>query len=161
MQVYVHVCAHDDPQNWWRKVKACSFHYHFQSWRDGSATKSTDAPSRGPEFDSQQPHGVTHYLFYKSIIEFFAATTEKSTYKVNRGYQDGSADKVPQTGTHTHMHTHAMAYVHPLHTHSTHSIITQTCWRDREGTRELHCHGDGDWIEVLTPPFNGKQTLVK
>jgi len=26
-------------------------------WRDGSAVKSTDCSSRGPEFDSQQPHG--------------------------------------------------------------------------------------------------------
>jgi hypothetical protein len=26
-------------------------------WRDGSAVKITDCPSRGPEFNSQQPHG--------------------------------------------------------------------------------------------------------
>jgi hypothetical protein len=26
-------------------------------WRDGSASKSTDCSSRGPEFNSQQPHG--------------------------------------------------------------------------------------------------------
>jgi hypothetical protein len=26
-------------------------------WRDGSAVKSTDYSSRGPEFNSQQPHG--------------------------------------------------------------------------------------------------------
>jgi hypothetical protein len=26
-------------------------------WRDGSAVKSTDCSSRGPEFNSQQPHG--------------------------------------------------------------------------------------------------------
>jgi hypothetical protein len=25
-------------------------------WRDGSAVKSTDCSSRGPEFNSQQPH---------------------------------------------------------------------------------------------------------
>jgi len=28
-----------------------------QVWRDGSAVKSTDCSSRGPEFNSQQPHG--------------------------------------------------------------------------------------------------------
>jgi hypothetical protein len=28
-----------------------------QGWRDGSAVKSTDCSSRGPEFNSQQPHG--------------------------------------------------------------------------------------------------------
>jgi hypothetical protein len=26
-------------------------------WRDGSADKSTDCSSKGPEFKSQQPHG--------------------------------------------------------------------------------------------------------
>ena len=26
-------------------------------WRDGSAVKSTDGSSEGPEFKSQQPHG--------------------------------------------------------------------------------------------------------
>jgi hypothetical protein len=28
-----------------------------QGWRDGSAVKTTDYSSRGPEFNSQQPHG--------------------------------------------------------------------------------------------------------
>jgi hypothetical protein len=28
-----------------------------RGWRDGSAVKSTDCSSRGPEFKSQQPHG--------------------------------------------------------------------------------------------------------
>jgi len=28
-----------------------------RGWRDGSAVKSTDCSSRGPEFNSQQPHG--------------------------------------------------------------------------------------------------------
>jgi hypothetical protein len=28
-----------------------------RDWRDGSAVKSTDCSSRGPEFNSQQPHG--------------------------------------------------------------------------------------------------------
>jgi len=28
-----------------------------KGWRDGSAVKSTDCSSRGPEFNSQQPHG--------------------------------------------------------------------------------------------------------
>jgi hypothetical protein len=27
-----------------------------RGWRDGSAVKSTDYSSRGPEFNSQQPH---------------------------------------------------------------------------------------------------------
>jgi hypothetical protein len=29
----------------------------MRGWRDGLAVKSTDCPSRGHEFKSQQPHG--------------------------------------------------------------------------------------------------------
>ena len=29
----------------------------MSGWRDDSAVKSTDCSSRGPEFNSQQPHG--------------------------------------------------------------------------------------------------------
>jgi hypothetical protein len=28
-----------------------------RAWRDGSVVKSTDCSSRGPKFNSQQPHG--------------------------------------------------------------------------------------------------------
>jgi hypothetical protein len=28
-----------------------------RGWRDGSAVKSTECSSRGPEFNSQEPHG--------------------------------------------------------------------------------------------------------
>jgi len=28
-----------------------------RGWRDGSEVESTDCPSRGPEFNSQQSHG--------------------------------------------------------------------------------------------------------
>jgi hypothetical protein len=28
-----------------------------EGWRDGSVVKSTDCSSRGPEYNSQQPHG--------------------------------------------------------------------------------------------------------
>jgi hypothetical protein len=31
-------------------------YYIYYDWRDGSAVKSTDCSSRGPEFNSQQPH---------------------------------------------------------------------------------------------------------
>jgi hypothetical protein len=29
----------------------------LRGWREGSAVRSTDCSSRGPEFNSQQPHG--------------------------------------------------------------------------------------------------------
>ena len=31
--------------------------FSASGWRDGSVVKSTDCSSRGPEFNSQQPHG--------------------------------------------------------------------------------------------------------
>jgi hypothetical protein len=36
-----------------------------KDWRDGSAVKSTDCSSKGPEFNSQQPHGGSQ----PSVIE--------------------------------------------------------------------------------------------
>jgi hypothetical protein len=34
-----------------------NFKCRSSGWRDGSVVKSTDCSSRGPEFNSQQPHG--------------------------------------------------------------------------------------------------------
>jgi hypothetical protein len=40
-----------------------------QYWRDGSAIKSSDCSSRGPEFNSQQPQ-IAHYRGAQpSVIE--------------------------------------------------------------------------------------------
>jgi len=39
------------------RVGTIWFPDHPGGWRDGSAVKSTDCSSRGPEFNSQQPHG--------------------------------------------------------------------------------------------------------
>jgi len=38
-------------------VRMHDIRIYFQDWRDGSVVKSTDCSSRGPEFNSQQPHG--------------------------------------------------------------------------------------------------------
>ena len=35
----------------------CAYERKIKGWRDGSAVKSTDCSSRGPEFNSQQLHG--------------------------------------------------------------------------------------------------------
>jgi hypothetical protein len=39
---------------------------HPGCWRDGSACKSTNYSSRGPEFKSQQPHGGSQPSVIKS-----------------------------------------------------------------------------------------------
>jgi hypothetical protein len=45
----------------WKRKQKCG-------WRDGSAVKSIDCSSRGPEFNSQQPHGGSK----PSVMEFDA-----------------------------------------------------------------------------------------
>jgi hypothetical protein len=37
-------------------------------WRDGSAVKSTDCSSRGPEFNFQQPHGGSQPSVMGSVM---------------------------------------------------------------------------------------------
>jgi hypothetical protein len=41
------------------------------SWRDGSAVKSTDCSSRGPEFNSQQPYGSSQPFVIRSDALFW------------------------------------------------------------------------------------------
>jgi hypothetical protein len=42
-----------------------------EGWRDGSAVKSTDCSSRGPEFNSQQPHGGSQTSVMRSDALFW------------------------------------------------------------------------------------------
>jgi hypothetical protein len=44
------------PQNIFHKVDIKTRKKENRGWRDGSAVKNTDCFSRGPEFNSQQPH---------------------------------------------------------------------------------------------------------
>jgi hypothetical protein len=43
----------------WARLSSLRMKLEIQrrGWRDGSAVKSTDCSSKGPEFKSQQPHG--------------------------------------------------------------------------------------------------------
>jgi hypothetical protein len=42
-----------------------------QGWKDGSAVKSTDCSSEGPEFKSQQPHGGSQPSVMRSDALFW------------------------------------------------------------------------------------------
>jgi hypothetical protein len=42
-----------------------------KGWRDGSAAKSTDYSSEGPEFKSQQPHGGSQPSVMRSDALFW------------------------------------------------------------------------------------------
>jgi hypothetical protein len=46
-------------ETWW-KGRTGSHKLSFGGWREGSVVKSTDCSSRGPEFNSQQPHGGSY-----------------------------------------------------------------------------------------------------
>jgi hypothetical protein len=45
--------------------------YTLKGWRNGSAVKSTDCCSRGPEFKSQQPHGGSQPSLMRSDALFW------------------------------------------------------------------------------------------
>jgi hypothetical protein len=47
----------EPPCGCWVLNSLRTFERAVRGWRDGSAVKSTDCSSRGPEFNSQQPHG--------------------------------------------------------------------------------------------------------
>jgi hypothetical protein len=42
-------------------------------WRDGSEVKSTDCSSKGPAFNSQQPHGGSEPSVMRSDVLFSVA----------------------------------------------------------------------------------------
>jgi hypothetical protein len=47
------------------------------SWKDGSVAKSTGGSSRGPEFNSQQPHGGSQPSIMNSDAFFWHAVDMK------------------------------------------------------------------------------------
>jgi len=46
------------PAPGWDKTETAAVNIKKPGWRDGSVVK--DSSSRGPEFNSQQPHGGSH-----------------------------------------------------------------------------------------------------
>jgi hypothetical protein len=44
-------------------------------WRDGSEVKNTGRSSKGPEFDSHQPHGGSYLSIMRSGALFWPAVT--------------------------------------------------------------------------------------
>jgi hypothetical protein len=61
----IHVCRNH------MAVGLSSVTKSFLSWRDGSAVKSTNCSSRGPEFNSQQPHGGSQPSVTRSAALFW------------------------------------------------------------------------------------------
>jgi hypothetical protein len=60
-----------------------------RSWRDGSAVKSTDYSSKGPGFNSQQPHTFCNF---KILIPLHRHTCRQntSTEKIKIHYKKGN-----------------------------------------------------------------------
>jgi hypothetical protein len=100
----------------------CFFYYYkmvmTSGWGDGSAGKSTDCSSEGPEFKSQQPHGcsqppilvrqktATMYLciiINKSLSQSRAVRSEQGPTKFNpQQPHEGSQPSVQLQCTHIH-----------------------------------------------------------
>jgi len=53
-------------------------------WRDGSAVKSTDCSSRGPEFNSQQPHDCSQSSVMGSDALFCCAWRQLQCTHINK-----------------------------------------------------------------------------
>jgi hypothetical protein len=54
-----------------RKITVYALKLINGGWRDGSAVKSTDCSSRGPEFNSQQSHGGSQPSVMRSDALFW------------------------------------------------------------------------------------------
>jgi hypothetical protein len=52
---------------------------NIRGWRDGSAVKSTDCSSRGPEFNPQQPYGGSQPSVMGSDVFLKTATVYSPT----------------------------------------------------------------------------------
>jgi hypothetical protein len=55
----------------------------YRGWRDGSAVKSTNCFSRGPEFNSQQPHGDSQPSVMGPNAFFWCVRREQQCTHIN------------------------------------------------------------------------------
>ena len=74
---------------YWVTYSRVSVKLRSGDWRDGSVVKSTGYSSRGPEFDSQQPHGASRPSVMGSDALFWHPGTQicrESTHlhKINK-----------------------------------------------------------------------------
>ena len=57
----------------------------FWGWRDGSEVKSLDCSSRGPEFNSQQPHGGSQPSMRSGVLFWHASIHGRNVvYIINK-----------------------------------------------------------------------------
>jgi hypothetical protein len=80
------------PKGWFKGTVGVSFlesflslegsfqNYTVGGWRDGSVVKSTGCSSRGPEFNSQQPHGGSLPFIMGSDALFWCVSEDSDMY---------------------------------------------------------------------------------
>jgi hypothetical protein len=71
-------------------LKVNSFRKKLLGWRDGAVVKSPDCFSRGPEFNSQQPHGGSQPSVMGTDALFWSVWREQQcihTHKINKSVQ--------------------------------------------------------------------------
>jgi len=61
----------------------------MMGWRDGSMVKTTDCSSRGPEFNSQQPHGGSQLSVMRSDAFFWYVEDSYSyLHIINKSFKE-------------------------------------------------------------------------
>ncbi|EDL40873.1 mCG1043924, partial [Mus musculus] len=78
-------------------------------WKDGSEVKSTGCSSRGPEFNSQQPHGGSQPSIIRSGVLFWPAGI----------YTDISLFNALLHTVHKNLHTSACGLGLQIHVYNT------------------------------------------
>ena len=64
-------------------------------WRDGSVVKSTNCSSRGPQFNSQQPHGGSQPQQWESDVLFVSENSDSILInKINKIFKNKEKKRV-------------------------------------------------------------------
>jgi hypothetical protein len=64
-------------------------------WRGGSEDQSTDCSSRGPEFNSQQPHGAHNHLVPSSACMYRHTFRQNIAYITNKSLKNKYKKNTP------------------------------------------------------------------
>jgi hypothetical protein len=88
LRLCIHACNNplintSSPSCWLKLFSVAKTRFDFMGWRDGSAVKSTNCSSRGPEFNSQQTHGDSQPSVMRSGVLFCVSEDSNSVLIIN------------------------------------------------------------------------------
>jgi len=109
---YVYKCTHTNIATYihtqFFKIYLYMIKYIKLGWRDGSVVKGTKCSSRGPEFNSQQPHGGSQPSVMGIRSGVWRQWQCTHIHEINKSFKIYmiTYNKIIHTHTHTHTHTH-------------------------------------------------------